>query len=477
MKIKKFFLLIVFSLLNNFVFSQKEIKVLNIRWSDDREKIRIVFDLEKIPSYTVYFQQNPARVFLETSCLKFSENIKLPFVISNKPVKDITYQQIILDSFNYSRIVINLHYYVPFEYFNLENPARIVFDFKKIFEIRYIYYPEDGIRVEEIKKGVVSGPLSINILKIYLTNKNIELLPALSGKNFREMKTLSEIVAEKKAFAGINGGYFAKGGQPLSLLCISGKIITENIMQRTCLGITEDKEVVIDSLIFKGKIITAKGENFVINGVNRERRKGEIILYTSEFGTTTGTNATGKEFIIVEDTVVEIRDGNSSIPENGLVISADRDVSDILYANISIGEKIILDLRIETQDGKRIVNALGGGPRLLKGGNIFITSEAENFKPDITSLRAPRTAVGLTRYGELFITVVDGRQPDLSIGMTLEELAEFLFKEGVVDALNLDGGGSSTMVVNGKLLNSPSDGKERKISSALLIFLNKEKVR
>jgi exopolysaccharide biosynthesis protein len=462
----------VFLFPQNLVFSQKEIKILNIRYSSELEKTRIVFDLEKIPSYSVYFQKTPPRIFLEAPFLKFSEELKFPFFIKDRVVKEINYQNFILDSSNYLRIIIELNYYVPFEYFNLENPSRIVFDFQKIFEIRYISYFKEGIKLEEIKKGTNLGPLSINILKFDLNNKNIKIKPVISGNDFSEMDVLSSIVAKNSAFAGINGGYFAKNGQPLSLVCISGKVITENILNRTCLGITEDGEIVIDNLVFKGNIISSKGEIFKIDGINRKRMNNEVILFTPEFGKETMTNTKGKEFIVEEDTIVEIRDGNSPIPKNGVVISAGESISDLLYANFSVGDRISLNLKVETKEGKKIKDALGGGPRLVKEGKIFITSSEENFKPDIAASRAPRTSVGLTKNKELLITVIDGRQPNLSIGMTLEEMAEFLIKEEVIEALNFDGGGSSTLVVDGKVLNSPSDGKERKISSALLIFLN-----
>lgn len=472
MKYKYLFSLLIILILQSFSFAEEEIQIVNIRYSSTPEKVRIVFDLEKLPSYSVYYQENPARVFIEAPFVKFSENIKFPFLIEDRVVKQISYQNITLNSFNYLRIIIDLNYYVPFEYFNLDNPTRIAFDFQKIFEIRYISYLEENIKLVEIKKGTTSGPLSINLLKLDLNNKNIKIKPVIAGDDFSKIDILSEIVLKNKAFAGINAGYFAKNGQPLSLICLSYKVITENILERTCLGITENDKIVIDNLVFKGSITSSKGENFIISGVNRERKKNEIILYTPKFGNETKTNNKGREFIVRENTIQEIKEGNSPIPKDGVVISAEGEVADLLYANLSTGDKITIDLKIETKEGEKIKDALGGGPRLIKEGSISITSGEEKFKPDVTNFRAPRTAVGLTKNNEIILTVVDGRQPNFSIGMTLEELAKFLLEEGAFEALNFDGGGSSTIIVKNKLMNKPSEGKERKISSALLIFLN-----
>ena len=70
--------------------------------------------------------------------------------------------------------------------------------------------------------------------------------------------------------------------------------------------------------------------------------------------------------------------------------------------------------------------------------------------------------------------VADGRQPDYSVGMSLQELAEFLLGLGAIDAMNLDGGGSTTMVLNGKVVNQPSDKEgERKVGDAILVFPRK----
>jgi len=116
--------------------------------------------------------------------------------------------------------------------------------------------------------------------------------------------------------------------------------------------------------------------------------------------------------------------------------------------------------------------AMSAGPRLVKNSSVFVTSKEEKFPSDITNGRAPRTAVGLTKDGHVLLLVVDGRQQS-SIGMTLLELALYMQEWGAVDAMNLDGGGSSEMFVNGKIVNKPSDGRERSVGDALIIVPKK----
>ncbi len=137
---------------------------------------------------------------------------------------------------------------------------------------------------------------------------------------------------------------------------------------------------------------------------------------------------------------------------------------------ITLGLEPALPASFEPQAGNLLWHCLGAGPRLAEKGRIRITAREEAIKDDIAVGRAPRTGLGLAAEGTLFLVAVDGRQPGVSIGMTLEELAALLLKLGAYDALNLDGGGSSSLYLDGKLLNNPSDGRERSVASALAVF-------
>ncbi len=114
------------------------------------------------------------------------------------------------------------------------------------------------------------------------------------------------------------------------------------------------------------------------------------------------------------------------------------------------------------------VDVLGGNPLLLRDG---VPQSQDHTGTGDYFARQPRTAVGATRDGRLLMVVVDGRQGAYSAGMTLGELAQLMSELGAVDAINLDGGGSSVMVVNGLVANRPSDGgRERPVSNALVVL-------
>jgi exopolysaccharide biosynthesis protein len=119
-----------------------------------------------------------------------------------------------------------------------------------------------------------------------------------------------------------------------------------------------------------------------------------------------------------------------------------------------------------------IRDAIGAGPALVMDGAIHVTSDEEVFFGTSIPAVHPRTAAGVNAQGELLLMVVDGRQPD-SRGVSLEELATLMLEVGAVEAINLDGGGSSALVVNGTLVNRPQgDTVEREVMSALATFCN-----
>jgi Phosphodiester glycosidase len=126
---------------------------------------------------------------------------------------------------------------------------------------------------------------------------------------------------------------------------------------------------------------------------------------------------------------------------------------------------------------------VGAGPRLLSAGKVAVAADAEGFAPpqapaffrSFVASRNPRTLAGVRADGTLLLVTVDGRAPGWSVGMTLREAARLMRSLGALDALNLDGGGSTAMTVRGELVNRPSDrvgGRpvERRVSNGLFVM-------
>jgi exopolysaccharide biosynthesis protein len=125
-----------------------------------------------------------------------------------------------------------------------------------------------------------------------------------------------------------------------------------------------------------------------------------------------------------------------------------------------------------TPDLKGIKTAIGGGPAILKEGKPIAlkpaTQGAANFSERSKYERHPRSAIGWSPT-HIYLVTVDGRQPGLSVGMKLAELAEFMAGLGCTDAMNFDGGKSAQMWMSGQIMNSPCQGEDTIANSLLLL--------
>jgi exopolysaccharide biosynthesis protein len=158
--------------------------------------------------------------------------------------------------------------------------------------------------------------------------------------------------------------------------------------------------------------------------------------------------------------------------------------ADWLHAHATPGTRLRLHESVTAQDGhavplRRDTDVVGGGPYLVKDGRPFVDAFTEGFEhPGDPSFyfafgiaRNPRTMAGVTGDGDLLLVTVDGRQPGYSVGLSFMEEARLMRALGSVQAVNLDGGGSTTMVVDGTVLGRPSDATgERPIGDAIMIF-------
>jgi hypothetical protein len=346
-------------------------------------------------------------------------------------------------------------------------------------------FREVGAGVEHLRlaRGAGAERWTINVLRLDLSKVDVVVARALDAGV--GVETTSSIAARHGALAAVNGGYFrtAAGvyrGESVGVLARAGKLLSEPNRGRAALGILKSgagTEVVFGHLEFKGLVRSASGASHEVGGVNRPRGENELLVYTPEFHRTTLTTPGGVEAIVRRGRVVHISAdrGSSLIPPDGFVLSAAGRAAVWLRRRLARGSRVSLSLDLRADANRRAwaraAYVVGGGPRLIRDGRVEITAAREGVTTDFVNTRHPRTAVARDRAGRLLLLTVDGRQPELSVGMSLDELARLLMEFDAVEAINLDGGGSTTMVVGGRVVNSPSDKEgERPVSDALLIM-------
>ena len=177
-----------------------------------------------------------------------------------------------------------------------------------------------------------------------------------------------------------------------------------------------------------------------------------------------------------------MRPRGGAIPAEGFVVAATGSEAAAFTAALPLGAKATLKSTL-TADGAPFVptpktQVLTGGPELVRGAAANLKDDRDGFNPaDDPTFRAsfvngqnPRTMAAVTRGGRILLIVVDGRQPNWSVGLPLEDAIPVLLAFGAERASNLDGGGSSTLSIGGVLSNKPSDAAgERPVADALLL--------
>jgi hypothetical protein len=238
------------------------------------------------------------------------------------------------------------------------------------------------------------------------------------------------------------------------------------------LGITEDGRLLMDRVEFDGRVVFEGHGYQPLSGLNRGHDTHDtLVMFNRHWGQFV-EGASGRTRLAVDSAgrvIEKTTNGRAvAIPRGGFVLSGAGRMAGSLE-HIEVGCMVTAELETKPR-WSNLAQAIGGGPRLVKDGRPHITAAPEGFRPDVYAGTAPRTAVGITAAGRLLLVVAEGTGGRERTGMTLDEMASTMIKLGARDAMNLDGGGSTTFVADGRLCNAPGDGVQRRVSNALLVF-------
>ncbi len=309
------------------------------------------------------------------------------------------------------------------------------------------------------------------------------LRPVLSNESVVRRETLSAMqrrIAGQGTVVGVNGDLFAwADGRPSGILMRDGVLVSPPNGQRSSAGVTLDGTLDVRRIKFFGTW-RGGGQRRSLNEFNKAPGKNGIALFTSDYGTSTprisgsysvllsGFPASTPNTDIAATVASTSQNGSVGIAPGTAVLVARGIAATKLQAEAPVGTTVAL--RLILQPGWDTVgDAIGGGPVLVRSGRpVYRANEA--FETSLLAPRHPRSAVGQTADGRILLVAVDGRQSGYSVGMTTFEMAQTLVRLGAVRGMQLDGGGSTTLAFDGKILNRPSDKTERPISNALMLF-------
>lgn len=330
-------------------------------------------------------------------------------------------------------------------------------------------------------------------------------------------RTTSAIAKDTGALAAVNGGFFviaaADGvvGDSAGVIVEHGKLLHDATNGRVAAILRDGgRRLQLEKLWTRIDLVDSRGSAHQVAGLNRApglirdcggrtgdvptsaplmdvtcKNPNEMVAFTPEFGSPLPTGAGSEAVLDARGRVVSEGPRTAlTVPAGGKVIEAIGTEAAWLDAHATVGTRLRLTTRITGSGGRTLRfgpadSVVNGGPRLVTDGRVSIEPRADGLiHPDDPSYfygwgirRNPRTMIGVDRRGRLLLVEVDGRYAAHSQGLSIPEAGELMRSLGAVQAMNLDGGGSSTMVAGGTLVNTPSDATgERPVGDAVVVL-------
>jgi len=352
---------------------------------------------------------------------------------------------------------------------------------------------------------VNSGPWHVNVLEVDLRQRGVTIRAVRAHDCFVGRETVSSMVTRYggpgKAVGAVNADFFniRATGESENNVVIEGRMwkglkITDSPYDtfdtnHSQFGLDSQNHPLIERFEFEGRIIGSRKRRTNLDALNFWPNSNALVLYTAAFGDSTPSDSTGRHPLVISlrsagergggDTLLfqvvgKTRQGWRLPLSSGAALLAGGGRRSELRELVAEAGVLKIVPRL-TPDRGRLRTVIGGWPRLIVHGRS-VAAQADSVEgtfPRFSSTRHPRTAVGFSAdSSKLFLVAVDGRRESDS-GMTLVELAQLMLDLGVYEGMNFDGGGSTTMVVDGQVVNSPSDKTgERAVGSGLLVVVD-----
>ena len=351
---------------------------------------------------------------------------------------------------------------------------------------------------EPIAPGVVrykyqvkrsKGNAEANVIKVDLNNPHAKINTVAGGGTYTNKATVSQMANRTNAVALVNGDFFTMQleGAPQGPSVINGETKSSPAVLNDIwsFGIDSNDKAFIELTKFVGSVTASNGRSFPIDGLNKTKywyqpsmeysHQNKIQLYDSFWTAKTRGDKNGGEVLLNENNVVEQISYNKgldmSIPNGKKILQFSGSAIKFIQDNVKVGDKLGIKYNIEPNRNWKMM--IGGHAVLVDNGAVKPYTRDIKF---IDGVRA-RTAVGISQDGKtVYVVTAEGRTKRSS-GLTIAELAKFMQEIGVYKAMNLDGGGSTTMAVRNlgdlnrtRATNPERNGAERRVVNGLGVY-------
>ena len=342
-----------------------------------------------------------------------------------------------------------------------------------------------GVTYEHRLEWTAAGPVSTYVITAPKPGGLYSLTPLLSNGTITGRETVSSMerrVSGQITTIGVNGDFFNwLGGWPTGLLMQGGVVEHHPAERRSAVGIDSAGMLHVGRVPWSASWRGFSSLTYPIAELNEPPRPNAAALFTPAWGASTppinGVAAVLEPFPpalpyrdLVGDVTSLVTSGSVPIPRDGAVLVGRGSAGQALLDDAPVGGQITLRLGLRA-DWTGVTNAVGGGPALVQDGRPIRPSQSGEALTTVQLYgRDPRTAIGQRADGSLVLVAADGREPGWSVGVTNWDLALTLIRYGCISGFALDSGGSTTVALEGHVLNRPSDPSgERPVGEALVI--------
>lgn len=295
-------------------------------------------------------------------------------------------------------------------------------------------------------------------LEVDLKSPAISLQPITSNRySMTGTQPLLTMARENGVVAAINGGFFNRNNKlPLGVIRRANRWLSGAILNRGVIAWNQQGDISINRLTIQESILTGNGMRLPLAYLNSGYIQAGIARYSLAWGNAYIPLSDKETIVTVENETVTKKvfapqAGSSQfpIPSQGylLVIRGNQDYG----RDFLVGQKVKLETRPLPQNLTNYPYMIGAGPLLVKNSQIILNPEAEKFSAAFQRQYASRSAIGINQTGKLIIVALHNRPGGK--GANLPELAQVMLKLGAIEALNLDGGSSTSLYLGGELLD------------------------
>ncbi|HTV00504.1 MAG TPA: phosphodiester glycosidase family protein, partial [Luteitalea sp.] len=288
----------------------------------------------------------------------------------------------------------------------------------------------DLFRVDGFHLGGADVPQSIRLLR--LDPRRVRMASALATDDIPGRARVLDIAREAGALAAVNAGFFSPPGEPVGLLRVNGRLVSDTRRLRGAVALLEDANGAALRFGQAGARVTLhfrvgqRWRAMPIDGVDTVRGRGQLVLFTPASGPTTDTTG-GREWVVGQERGANGQPvwrvsppsaaGNSAIPRDGYVLSRSGDVVPAALTSLSratavrVEETILVHGQARTADWQRAAAIIGGAGLLVQNGRPLTDWTRERLSKGFDVTRHPRTVIARDRTGAVWLITIDGRQP------------------------------------------------------------------